>query len=91
MSRISCMRATLFLLVAATVAFAQSPVVLRSAGHDFRVVTVADGLVNPWSIAFLPDGEILISERPGRLRIVRHGQLLADPVAGVPEVLRAAI
>ena len=86
MSRISCMLATLFLLVAATVAFAQSPVVLRSAGHDFRVVTVADGLVNPWSIAFLPDGDVLISERPGRLRIVRHGQLLADPVAGVPEV-----
>jgi glucose/arabinose dehydrogenase len=80
------MLATLFLLVAATVAFAQSPVVLRSAGHDFRVVTVADGLVNPWSIAFLPDGDVLISERPGRLRIVRHGQLLADPVAGVPEV-----
>ena len=86
MSRISCMLATLSLHVAATVAFAQSPVILRSADHDFRVVAVAEGLVNPWSIAFLPDGDILISERPGRLRIVRHGQLLADPVAGVPEV-----
>ena len=85
MIRISWMLATLSLLVAVTVAFAQAPVV-RSADHDFRVVTVADGLVNPWSIAFLPDGDILISERPGRLRIVRHGQLLADPVAGVPEV-----
>ncbi len=85
MIRICWMLATLSLIVAVTVAFAQAPVV-RSADHDFRVVTVADGLVNPWSIAFLPDGDVLISERPGRLRIVRHGQLLADPVAGVPEV-----
>ncbi len=61
--------------------------ILRSAYHDYRVVTVADGLENPWSIAFLPGGDMLVTERPGRLRIVRDGQLLADPVAGVPEVL----
>jgi glucose/arabinose dehydrogenase len=61
--------------------------VLRSAYHDYQAVTVADGLVNPWSIAFLPDGDILITERPGRLRIVRNGTLLPDPVTGVPEVL----
>lgn len=58
----------------------------RSAYHDVRVVTVAEGLVNPWSIAFLPGGDMLVTERPGRLRIVRDGHLLADPVAGVPEV-----
>ena len=85
MSRTFWTLATLFLLVAVTQACTQSPV-MRSAYHDYRVVTVAEGLVNPWSIAVLPDGDILISERPGRLRIVRHGQLLADPVAGVPEV-----
>ncbi len=63
----------------------QGPV-LRSALHDFRVVTVADGLVNPWSIAFLPGGDLLVSERPGRLRIVRDGNLLPDFVAGLPPV-----
>lgn len=64
----------------------QAPV-HRSAQHDFRVVTVAEGLVNPWSMAFLPGGDMLVTERPGRLRIVRQGELLAEPVAGVPEVL----
>jgi glucose/arabinose dehydrogenase len=59
---------------------------MRSAYHDFRVVTVADGLVNPWSMAFLPGGDMLITERPGRLRIVRQGKLLAAPVSGVPMV-----
>jgi len=57
----------------------------RSAHHDFRVVTVADGLVNPWSMAWLPGGDMLITERPGRLRVVRDG-VLTDPVPGVPEV-----
>ena len=60
--------------------------VLRSAYHDFRAVTVADGLDVPWSVAWLPDGDMLITERPGRLRVVRDGTLLPDPVPGVPEV-----
>jgi aldose sugar dehydrogenase len=59
----------------------------RSAYHDYRVVTFADGLVQPWSIAFLPGGDTLITERPGRLRIVRNGKLLPNPVEGVPPVL----
>ena len=59
---------------------------VRSAFHDFHVVPVAEGLVTPWSIAFLPDGDMLITERPGRLRIVRNGSLLPDPVPGVPDV-----
>ena len=59
---------------------------MRSAYHDFRAVPVAEQLVHPWSIAFLPSGDMLITERPGRLRIVRNGTLLPDPVAGVPEV-----
>ena len=61
--------------------------VLLSALHDFRVVTVAEGLVNPSSMAFTPEGDLLVTERPGRLRIVRDGRLLADPVAGLPEIL----
>ena len=60
--------------------------VQRSAYHDFRVVTVADGVEVPWSLAWLPDGDMLVTERRGRLRIVRDGTLLPDPVPGVPEV-----
>lgn len=59
---------------------------LRSVHHQFRVVTVAEGLVNPWSMAFLPGGDMLVTERPGRLRIVRNGRLLAEPVAGLPAI-----
>jgi glucose/arabinose dehydrogenase len=62
----------------------------RSALHDYRVVTVADGLVQPWSIAFLPGGDALITERPGRLRILRQGKLLPQPVEGVPKVLHSS-
>ena len=60
--------------------------VIRSLEHDYRVATVADGLIRPWSMAWLPNGDMLITERPGRLRIVRDGNLLPDPVPGVPEV-----
>jgi len=59
---------------------------LKSALHDYRVVTVVDTLVQPWSIAFLPGGDTLITERPGRLRVVRNGKLLPQPVEGVPAV-----
>ena len=64
--------------------------ILRSALHDYRVVTVADGLVQPWSIAFLPGGDALITERPGRLRILRQGKLLPQPVEGVPKVFHSS-
>ncbi len=47
---------------------------------------VAEGFEHPWAIAFLPDGAMLVTERPGRLRIVRDGALVPEPVAGVPEV-----
>jgi len=75
----------LFLTVVATGVSAQSPVMMSSE-QDYRMTTVVSGLVNPWSMAFLPGGDILVTERPGRLRLVREGQLLATPVAGVPEV-----
>src|SRR5205085_2462353 len=48
--------------------------------------TVTKGLNQPWSMAFLPDGNILVTERPGRLRIVRNGVLDPKPVDGVPRV-----
>lgn len=65
---------------------AQSGETIRSEQHTFRVTQVAEGLNNPWGIAFLPGGEVLITERPGRLRVVRDGQLQAAPVGGVPTV-----
>lgn len=76
------------MLVACTPAqtTAQEPEVVRSELHDFRVVTVVDGLEHPWGMAFLPGGEILVTERPGRLRIIRGGELDPEPIAGVPEV-----
>ncbi len=60
--------------------------VLQSTHHQYRVVTVVDALMEPWSIAFLPGGDMLITERPGRLRIVRNGKLLPQAVDGVPAV-----
>jgi glucose/arabinose dehydrogenase len=56
------------------------------AERGFRVHTLAQGLEHPWSIAWLPNGDILITERPGRLRMVRGEQLIPDPVSGVSEV-----
>ena len=67
-------------------AVAQTGDVERSALHDYRVVTVADGLERPWSMTFLPNGDMLVTEKPGRLRIIRDGRLVAAPVEGVPEV-----
>ncbi len=58
----------------------------RSALHDYRIVPIVSDLEHPWSIAFLPGGDMLVTERPGRLRIIRDGFLVEQPVTGVPEV-----
>ena len=52
-----------------------------------NVETIAEGLVNPWSIAFLPNGDILVTEREGRLRVIRDGVMAEAPVSGTPETL----
>ena len=53
----------------------------------FDVVTVTEGLVNPWGMTFLPDGKMLVTEKPGRLRVVSaDGKTMSEPVAGLPAV-----
>jgi len=64
-----------------------APLVVREV--RYRVVPVLAGLEHPWGMAWLPNGEMLITERPGRVRRVRSGVLQTEPVAGVPEVLAA--
>ncbi|MDQ2773466.1 MAG: PQQ-dependent sugar dehydrogenase [Acidobacteriota bacterium] len=60
---------------------------LQSESSSFKLEPVIEtGLETPWAIAFLPDGRMLVTERPGRLRIVEKGQLLPDPVRGTPAV-----
>jgi glucose/arabinose dehydrogenase len=63
------------------------PFAFDTAEHlKIRVSVVTKGLSHPWAIAFLPDGSLLVTERPGRLRVIRHGVLDPTPIAGVPRV-----
>lgn len=61
--------------------------VTSSAQADFSVVTLAEGLENPWGLAFLPDGAMLITERSGDLRLFKDGRLEDQAIAGVPAVV----
>jgi glucose/arabinose dehydrogenase len=58
----------------------------RKTNVAFTVVTVAEGLQNPWGMTFLPGGRMLVTEKPGRLRIVAADGKLSEPVAGLPAV-----
>jgi aldose sugar dehydrogenase len=60
--------------------------VVQSERHSFRVETITRDVKEPWSVAFLPDGRMLVTEKAGQLRIVQDGQLQAPPVAGIPPV-----
>jgi glucose/arabinose dehydrogenase len=59
---------------------------IASEKAAFRLETVVEGVTAPWGIDFLPDGRILVTEKSGRLRLVEKGQLLPEPVSGIPAV-----
>jgi glucose/arabinose dehydrogenase len=71
------------LLACTSLAHAQT---FKSSAGDIKVDTVAGGRVHPWALAFLPDGRMLVTERPGRLRIVTPDGRLSAPLAGLPKV-----
>lgn len=73
-------------LVLASALPAISQDMIKSEHHNFRIATVAGGLKDPWSIAFLPNGDMLVTEKPGSLRIVRAGKLDPTPIPGTPKV-----
>jgi glucose/arabinose dehydrogenase len=74
------------LLVLACASTAQQPRVFQTEAGPMRLVTVATGLDEPWSLAFLPDGRMLVTEKAGQLRIVGRDGRLSDPLPGVPDV-----
>jgi len=76
----------ILLASAATGACQDAPQVAPSGETKITVTTVASGLSHPWSLAFLPDGRMLVTERPGRLRYVTREGALSDPITGLPEV-----
>src|SRR5215831_876395 len=58
----------------------------KTDSQKIRVVPIAEGLDSPWSMVFLPGGDILVTERPGRLRRLSNGKLQDEPIAGLPEI-----
>ena len=82
------MRLVLWTLVGLLLPWGQGFAELRQTSERgaFSVVTVAEGLAMPWSLAFLPDGRMLVTERAGRMRIITSDGQVSAPLAGVPQV-----
>jgi glucose/arabinose dehydrogenase len=74
------------LLPAVAIAATAHAQTFPSSAGPLAVTRVAGGLVHPWSLAFLPDGRMLVTERPGRMRVVDKDGKLSSPLAGLPRV-----
>ncbi len=74
------------LLLAALLVACEPSGIADTHSDAFRIVTLAEGLEHPWGMAFLPDGRILITERPGRLRLYADGKLHPEPIGGLPAI-----
>ena len=75
---------------AARNALLDEPQVFTSRQQSFRVVPIK-GLSQPWLFAFLPNGDMLVTERAGRLRVIRNGTVDPEPLAGMPAVATAVL
>ena len=74
-----------FALLSATTVLAASAQTIKTQKVEVKVETIATGLEHPWAVAVLPEGAYLVTERPGRMRVVRDGKV-SVPLSGVPEV-----
>jgi len=81
--------ATLLLLLLFLPLLSHSAQQLKPIAGKFtgRIVTLARGLEHPWSMAFLPNGDMLITERSGRLRMLENGRLRPQPISGLPNII----
>jgi aldose sugar dehydrogenase len=88
--RVEVLIGCLAVLLSATVVAGQGrvePTAEAARAEGWKPETVVRGLEHPWGLAFLPDGDMLVTERPGRLRLVSKGKLAEQSIEGVPEVL----
>lgn len=69
----------------ATSALAEEPREIRAGDVTIEVASIAKGLENPWSVEVLPDGAFIVTERPGRMRIIRDGEV-GRPLGGLPRI-----
>jgi aldose sugar dehydrogenase len=69
-----------------TVSAAENTLIIEAFDHNIQVEVIADGLELPWAMAMLANGDILVTEQPGRLRLISEGQLQSQPITGTPEI-----
>src|SRR5690606_12459798 len=69
----------------------EGPWTLETETGKVHVSVLTRDLQSPWSLVFLPDGDMLLTERPGRLRVIRDGKLDPTPIEGLPDLVSASI